>query len=318
MIILKEKNRDIRIRKIIPSNVKASDVISIFEKYVDRTMATGLASIYKSAIGDKEFVILVTDSQIYELDFKFSSPSFDETEKIKKLMALLETSGLSEKDSFKCLSDLFFADVNAQADKKKNLAERERIEKIAQESPTWMPIGYKYLTGNMYTGIVVVDEYGNEFTYVPYLEIYVSRYEISIDKDGYAASVPGRKAWVKMKYKDAYNAAIKFDPENKSDLLKSIEDIRHAISSKTGNSYPGVVYKGQIELRTGAMPENMIYNIDCLVGNHYCMLKSANPRQYVKAYGTSYKCFKLCKSYGENITVDGHQSDVGFRICLKR
>lgn len=318
MISLKDKDRDIRIKKIIPCNVDASDLICIFSKYVDKTVATGLASLYKGAIGNEEFVILETDSKIYELNFNYGSPHFDESKKFEKLMTILMTSGLNEKDSFKCISEVFFADVNAEAERRRQLEERSRIEKIAKEVPTWMPKGYKYLTGNMYTGIVIVDEYGNEFTYVPYLEIYVSRYEISLDKDGYASSMPDRKAWVNVKYKEAYNAAINFDPSNKSNLLKSIETIREAVVRKTGNEYPKIVYSGRVELRTGAIPENMIYNIDCLIGNHYCMLQSSDSRHGARAYGCSYKSDRFELLYDMGITFDKPMSDLGFRICLRR
>ena len=320
MIILKDNGRNIRIKKIIPCNVEPEDVICIFSKYVDKALATGLASIYKSAIGDEEFVILEKESKIYELNLRNSSPDFKESEKFKKMMTVLETSGLNTNDSLKCISEVFFADENAEADRKKKLEERERIEKIAKELPTWLPKGYKYLTGNMYTGIVIVDKYGNEFTYVPYLEIYVSRYEISLDKNGYASSIPDRKAWVNVKYKDALAAAENFDPENKSGLLKSVKEIRESIIRKTGKDYPEVVYTGITELRTGAMKENMIYNIDCLVGNHYCMLKSTDSRKYTTAYGASYTEKEIwgLKIFPESFTVSKPQPDIGFRICLRR
>lgn len=319
MIILKENDRDIRIKKVIPCNVEPEDVISIFSKYVDKTLAAGLASIYKSAIGDEEFVILENESKIYELNFKYGSPSFDESEIFKKMMTVLETGGLSNKNALKCISEVFFAKENAEADRKKKLAEKARIEEIANEMLTWMPKGYKYLTGNMYTGIVIVDEYGNEFTYVPYVDIYVSRYEISLDKDGYVSSIPDRKAWVNMKYKEALAAAEDFDPKNKSGLLKSVKKIREAIIRKTGNDYPEVVYAGNVELRTGAMKENMIYNIDCLVGNHYCILESADPRHDTRIYGTSYEEKEGFIRYkAQMLTLSKHRPDTGFRICLRR
>lgn len=319
MISLKNKDRNIRIEKIIPCNVDASDLICIFSKYVDKAVATGLASLYKGAIGDEEFVILEDDSKIYELNFNYGSPHFDESEKFKKLMTILMTSGLNEKDSFKCISEVFFADVNAKAERRRQLEERARIEKIAKEMPTWIPKGYKYLTGNMYTGIVIVDEYGNEFTYVPYLDIYISRYEISLDKDGYVSSMPGRRVWVNIKYKEAQKAATEFDPENKSDLIRSIEEIREAIQRKTGNKYPEIVYNGNVELRTGAMPENMIYNIDCLIGNHYCMLKTANPRSRIHAYGISYsKNHHFLVWRPEEKSFEKPNKNVSFRICLRR
>ena len=318
MIILKDNGRNIRIKKIIPCNVEPEDVICIFSKYVDKALATGLSSIYKSAIGDEEFVILEKESKIYELNLRNSPPDFKESEKFKKMMTVLETSGLDTNESLKCISEVFFAEENAEADRKKKLEEKARIEKIAKELPTWLPKGYKYLTGNMYTGIVIVDQYGNEFTYVPYLEIYVSRYEISLDKDGYASSIPDRKAWVNVKYKDALAAAENFDPTNKSDLLTSITEITEAITKKTGKDYPRIVYNGSVELRTGAMPENMVYNIDCLIGNHYCMLKGLNSNNDFEAYGTAYTKDSTDIMYNAAISFKKKRPDIGFRICLRR
>ena len=318
MIILKDNGRNIRIKKIIPCNVEPEDVICIFSKYVDKALATGLSSIYKSAIGDEEFVILEKESKIYELNLRNSPPDFKESEKFKKMMTVLETSGLDTNESLKCISEVFFAEENAEADRKKKLEERARIEKIAKELPTWLPKGYKYLTGNMYTGIVIVDQCGNEFTYVPYLEIYVSRYEISLDKDGYASSIPDRKAWVNVKYKDALAAAENFDPTNKSDLLTSITEITEAITKKTGKDHPRIVYNGSVELRTGAMPENMVYNIDCLIGNHYCMLKGLNSNNDFEAYGTAYTKDSTYIMYNAAISFKKKRPDIGFRICLRR
>lgn len=320
MINLRSEDRNIRIKKIIPSNVEPEDVISIFSKYVDQALATGLASIYKSAIGNTEFVIFETESKVYELEFNYGGPRLKESKKFERLMTVLMTSGMNKETAFKCISEVFFAEENAEADRKEKLAEKARIDRIAKEMPTWMPKGYKYLTGNMYEGLVVVDQYGNQFTYVPYLEIYVSRYEISLDSEGYVSSLPDKKAWVNMKYKDAYEAATKFDPANKSDLLTSVEKIWEAIERKTEKkSTFHVVYDGTVEIRTGAIPENMRYNIDCLVGNHYCILKSANPGNRASAYGLSYIKEKYdFRCFPSSVTLDKPRKDVGFRICLRR
>lgn len=311
MIIFKDRDRDVRVKKVVPCDVEAEDITVIFSKYVEPSLAGGLAAIYKSVIGNQEFIILKDNGKIYELSFNEDKPEIEVSEKFEKMMTVLTTTGLNEMQSLGCIFDVFFANEVADSGRKK---------KLSNEKPTWMPSGYKYLTGDMYTGFVIVDDCGNEFTYVPYMDIYVSRYEISLNKNHTIASLPEKDAWVNVKYKEAYNAAKNFDPKNKSDLLDSVEQIVEAISKKTGKKYPETVYCGNVELKTGSMPENMLYNIDCLVGNHYCILKSKkNVYSSTYAYGKSYKDGKKYMLFhGDMMAFSRPSPDIGFRICLRR
>ena len=311
MIIFKDMDKDVRVKKVVPYDVEAEDITVIFSKYVEPSLAGGLAAIYKSVIGNQEFLILKDNGKIYELSFNEDKPEIKVSEKFEKMMTVLTTAGLNVSKSLNCIFDVFFADEVEYSGGKK---------KLCNERPAWIPSGYKYLTGDMYTGYVIVDDCGNEFTYVPYMDIYVSRYEISLNKNHTIASLPEKDAWVNVKYKEAYKAAKNFDPKNKSDLLDSVKQIVEAISKKTGKEYPGTVYCGNVELKTGSMPENMLYNIDCLVGNHYCILKfDKDVSSYTHAYGASYKGErKYPHLNGEEKTFSSPSPEIGFRICLKR
>lgn len=307
MIFLNGLHNNVRIKKVSPCDVEAEDITVIFSKYVEPTLAGGLAAIYKSIIGNQEFLILGDAQKIYEVSFNEDKPELKVSEKFEKMMTVLTTAGLDEAQSLTCIFEIFFADEGTESARKK---------KICKEKPAWMPSGYKYLTGDMYTGFVIVDDCGNEFTYVPYMDIYVSRYEISLNKNHTIASIPDKNAWVNVSYKEAYKAAKNFDPENKSDLLDSVKQIIEAISKKTGKEYPRVVYSGNVELKTGVMPENMLYNIDCLVGNHYCIIKTDSSGHYKHAFGASYKTFR--KIIGDSCSFSSPSPEVGFRICLRR
>lgn len=318
MITLKKSRGKIRIKKIVPANESISDVYTIFSKYTDETLAKGLAAIYKKAIGTEEFVILENNSVVYELSFNYGSPGFEKCEAFKKMIDVLTASGMTVDTAYECASAVFFAKEDANEHMKKVVEEIARKNAIAQERLPWIPAGYRYYTGNMYEGIVIADKYGNQFTYVPYLDIYVSRYEISRDEDGYAASVPDRIPWVNVSYKDAYNAAIKFDPSANSDLLTStiVNAIGESIFNKTGKRPSLSFYTGTAPIRTGAIPQNMVYNIDCFIGNHYCMLKTKSARKSVKVFGSSYYSNLHYDEFNDYKTVPS--KEVGFRICLKR
>lgn len=261
---------------------------------------------------------------MYELTFYYGNPSFEESKIFKKMIEVLRASGMTEDTAYECATSVFFAKEEAEEYRKKAADEKARINSIAQEKLPWMPAGYMYYTGNMYEGIVIADKYGNQFTYVPYLDIYVSRYEISKGNNGYPASVPDRRAWVNVSYKEAYNAAKSFDPSANSNLLTAgiCKRIMRAITQKTQiDNHIILRCLTGIEFRTGASPQSMIYNIDCLVGNHYCMLLSEKHSKKVPVYGTSYKTgneniLSILANGVDYMAVPS--KEIGFRICLRR
>lgn len=324
MIILNQKSGDIRVQKITPSNVNIRAIELILSEYVGEALATNLAQMYISLIaGRNDMLIIEKNSEVNELEDCFGV-HLKTCDEFKKFKDALRSAGLKEEKAYQCAISTFMAPEDFETVHnnlmRKKKEELEVAQRIASEPPTWIPNGYKHIGGNMLTGIVIADKYGNEFTYIPYMDIYVSRYEISEGEYGWGRSVAGEKAWVNIKYKRALKVAKEFDPNSNSDLLTSISRIKESVFRKTGIEFPGVVYNGKVELRTGAMPENMIYNIDCLVGNHYCILKSKNPRQHVRVGGTAY----IKKHDDYFIYEDEHEftnvpnNATGFRICLSR
>ena len=320
MINLKHEGKDIRIKKINPTQVNIQDAVLILSKYYNQSISQYLANIYMKVIGYEEFVVLKKDSTIYELSFSSSGCiNFEKSEKFNNLLKVLLQGSLSEDSAYKCAVALFFLEENAVLERKRISQEQERIQCTARELPTWMPVGYKYVTGNMYEGIVIEDDYGNQFTYIPYMEIYISRYEISLNEYGRPVSLPDRKPWVNMSYKEAEKAAREFDPVYNSGLLTSMKNVMESINKKTGIRYPFEVYHGHVELRTGAIPQNMIYNIDCLSGNHYCILQMKQKRnKNFKVAGYSYRKIRD-EIWDRGISYIPLPSKyAGIRICLRR
>lgn len=320
MITFKENDEIVRINKIDPCQLDIKDVFLVVSKYADETTAMDIAKSFMTMLGYNDIVFIQRETRVYELSFPDWLCSVSESKKYQKLKELLLEKGINCDVINECaISLLFLDDKTIQMENEKIKREQEKNSSIAREMPSWMPANFKYLMGNMYDGIVITDQYGNQFTYIPYLEIYVSRYEISLNDYGVPASVPGRRAWVNVDYKTALKAATEFSALNNSDLLTNVNDIMEAIRRKTGKSVPDIVYEGNIELRTGAMSENMIYNIDCLSGNHFCMMKTSNNyRKSALVHGQSYKIKDVAyyQNYIERREVPSRQ--VGFRICLKK
>lgn len=323
MIILNQKSGDIRVKKITPLNVNIRAIELIISEYVGEAIAMNFAQMYISLIaGRSDMLIIEKDSEVYELEDCFGV-HLKPCDEFTKFEHALRSAGLKDEKAYQCAISAFMAPEDFETVQNNLMRKRkeklEASQRIASEPPTWIPNGYKHIGGNMLTGIVIADKYGNEFTYIPYMDIYVSRYEISEGEYGWGRSVAGEKAWVNIKYKQALKVAKEFDPNSNSDLLSSISAIKESISRKTGIEFPRVVYSGKVELRTGAMPENMIYNIDCLVGNHYCILKSKYPRQQVRVGGSAYIKKNDDFIYHDEQEFTNVPNNVtGFRICLSR
>ena len=297
-----------RIIKLNPNETNVERLVTVLLKYCDSFTADRIATTFITQLyNDNDILLIVFDrNRIYEYSERVLSHHFIESEFIKTIGRILEANGIKNPN---CLVELLFTagytnETDAEISKRKSA--------IRMEQPSWIPIGYQHIEGDMLTGYVISDVYGNEFTYIPYLEEYISRYEISKDVFGKPASIAGQKVWTNISYKQAMKVARNFDPLAHSDLLEDISKIGEAIKQKSGIHYPEDVYKGRLYLRTGAIPENMIYNIDCLTGNYRCITHQ-------------YKTNSICDCIdGKSYYEDDNDDDIklpnkyyGFRIRLR-
>lgn len=183
--------------------------------------------------------------------------------------------------------------------------------------------------------------------YLPEMDQYISRYEISKGKYGAPKSISGRKPWVSLNYYDARKVAqffsvrysewnsdyddefgFKYD-EFTSDLIDDWGKIADELLRKTGKkSIPiEVTYKNG-EVLTGENPELMLYNIDALVGKNYCwtnesVLEIENFRENIIAGGENIVCINGKKmeipiSRTDMVPSNESFSNVAFRVVLKR
>lgn len=215
------------------------------------------------------------------------------------------------------------------------------------EERIWIPNGFKYWEGDLDTGFVVKDKDGNQFVYLPEIDQYISRYEISKGKYGAPKSISGRKPWVSLNYYDARKVAqffsvrysewnsdyddefgFKYD-EFTSDLIDNWNKIAGFISRKTKKRFFPIkeIYKtGQV--LTGEIPELMIYNIDALVGANWCWtnevwMEIENFCENIIAGGSSGRyingeIMKMPINTTDMVPSNESFSNVAFRVVLKR
>ena len=324
MNTLRNEKGKVRINKITPLNVNIKAVEYIISEFTNEANAKKLASLFINLIsGNEDILVLERNSEISQVIVDYIGFRIDRCKKASDFEELVMATGLSRDIAHRCTIATFLDFKNIMYDDaiflQKQKEEMKKRQEIAKETPTWIPNGYKQVEGDMMSGIVISDRHGNEFTYIPYMEVYISRYEISQDEYGCAKSVAGEKAWVNIDGKHARKVARQFDPNANSDLVNDIAAIKESIYRKTGNVFPDIVYDGSAEIRTGGIPENMIYNIDCLTGNHYCILKE--PFNCMKNSfsidGYAYNETKISYSLSEKYIIKGNKF-TGFRICLYR
>lgn len=285
--------------------------------YIPERYKEPMAEMACRIFGNREYVFIDSDDAMYELSYEREQVVL-KTSKMCAAMVLEVSSRIRTND----VDNLYeLARKTIRACDYARIIKFENRKEDGQKA-SWIPKGYRHVTGNTYTGYVVADKKGNEFTYIPYLDIYVSRYEISKGSTGEARSVPGARVWTNVTFKEASKAAKKFDPVNKSSLLSSIRDVENAVKEYLQKVKFGtkVIFTcdGNVEFKTGERPENMVYNLDCLYGNHYCIIDGDNGD--VTAEGLSYSDSGY---YSMDVNIKSAEQgfpskEVGFRICLKR
>lgn len=285
-------------------------------EYVERRTVKDIATaVMELAVNDNQIIAEMPNNKMYKLVITNSVPSFEEYDFKGNLERVLIEKGFTAIDANKCVDSM--------------LATAE--EPSQSKEPLWIPKGFEYYTGDLETGYVVKDKKGNEFTYMPATCEYISRYEISKGDDGVTPmSVPGRPAWTCITPDEAKKVARSFAPDYNSDLIKDYNDwgkMCEFLSTKIGkslvydNSTPiGAYHNNGGEVNTGDNPAFMIYNIDCLAGNHWCITNQRNEELYTVICGGS------CADFGFHEPMMSHDSilyirsdcNISFRIVLKR
>lgn len=309
-----------RFMKVNPSDFTPETLIGSFPQYVTRERALALAKLFLTILRYEESVFLIekTKGKVYQFTSYYDIPTFKESEIFSDIVnAFRRETNYSYENALNCALMVLLACEDVTSAKKSATKYVEKLREEEEKKPQWIPLGYHHVTGNMKTGYVVADSSGNEFTYIPYIDIYISRYEISRNSSGDPRSIPGMKAWVNLKYNEALEAAENFDPRNKSSLLRSLKAVQGAIEMATGIS--GIRrclgYDGRIEIKTGSMSNCMYYNVDCLTGNHYCMLKTEKILNKGKKIGGSSYAYDPDEY---SVKPKAPSREIGFRICLTR
>lgn len=308
-------NTEITIREM-PPRLNRQSVENALLEYVGRRAVKDIATaVMELALNDNQIIAEIPNSNVYKLVLNNGVPSFEEYNFKGNLAKVLIEKGFTEADANECV-DSMFATTEEQSQSKK---------------PLWIPKGFEYYTGDLDRGYVVKDKKGNEFTYMPATDEYISRYEISKGDDGVTPmSVPGKPAWTKITPDDAKKVAKSFAPNCNSDLIKDYNDwgkMCEFLSTKIGKSLVyddstpiGAYCNNGGEVNTGKNPAFMVYNIDCLAGNHWCITNEKTEESYIVICGGSFS------NYGNNrpmmsrniINPDFGCNLVGFRIVLKK
>ena len=309
--------KKVTIRKMTTS-LNKQHVENVLLEYVGRRAVKNIATAVMKVVGDNQIIVEIQNN-MYKLVLNNGVPSFEEY--ILKgnkgnLAKVLIEKGFIAADAIECVNSMIAT----------------TLESNQTNKPSWIPEGYEYYTGNLGTGFVVRDKKGNEFTYMPKTGDFISRYEISKGDDGVTPmSVPGRPAWADITQDEAIEVARSFAPNCNSDLIEDYEywkKMCEFISNKIGKSLVyddstliGAYSNNGGEVYTGENPAFMVYNIDCLAGNHCCMTKKKFQNDgVIDVCGGSYSDYSDNKPMASHCHVSlyyGHDT-VGFRIVLKR
>lgn len=274
-------------------------------EYVGRRTAKAIINAVTDIVGDENVVVAKVNGTLYKLVLNNGVPSFVVYNIKKDIEIALMEKGFTTTDAAECVEALFVS------------------------RPDWIPAGFKYHTGDLETGYVVKDKKGNEFTYCPAIDQYISRYEISKGDDGDPMSVPGKNAWVDIDYAEAKGLAKFFVANGKSGLISDSDwskmceflatKIDRILIFKDSTSIGAYRNNGR-EVRTGENSNFMIYNIDCLAGNHWCITDDFNEYGSLLIRGGSYAengdCVPMVDT--DDICAMDRYYNVGFRIVLKK
>lgn len=305
---------EITIREMITS-LNEQSVENALLEYVGRRAVRDIATAVMELAVDDNQIIAEIQNNMYKLVLNNNVPSFEEYDLKGTLAKVLIEKGFTVADANECVDSMLATTVESNQTNK----------------PSWIPEEFEYYTGDLDTGYVVRDKKGNEFTYMPATDEYISRYEISKGDDGVTPmSVPGRPAWTKITQDEAIKVAKSFAPNCNSNLIEDYEywkKMCEFISNKIDKSLVyddstpiGAYYNNGGEVNTGKNPAFMVYNIDCLAGNHWCITKEKHKDGIIVICGGSYD---FNGNYGPmvshfNILHNFSCNYVGFRIVLKR
>lgn len=298
--------------KEISTNFHTHSIEKILLPYVARRNIKNIINDLLEIIAENPIHVIaqVQNKTTYRILLKNGIPSFEEFNYNSKLKEILLKNGLKQQDLINCtrlLNNVIFQEGSTQ-------------------QPPWIPDGFTYYTGDLESGYVIRDSKKNEFTYCPILDQYISKYEISLSPENEARSIPMVRPKTHILQKDAQQIAKSFNPNYYSDLvdndswdimcefISSIigKTLVYSDSTKIGVYTIGIETKGII---TGSKPLCMVYNLDCLAGNHWCWTTTSH---IVRggAYNT-HGCF-CPMSYSFRIPDNQYgYPNVSFRIVLK-
>ena len=305
---------EVTIRKMTTSLDKQY-VENVLLEYVGRPAVKDIATaVMKVAVNDNQIFVEIQNN-MYKLVLNNGVPSFEEYDLKGNLAKVLIEKGFIVADAIECVNSMIAT----------------TLESNQTNNPPWIPEGFEYYTGDLDTGFVVRDKKGNEFTYMPATGDYISRYEISKGDDGVTPmSVPGRPAWTDITQDEAIEVARSYAPNCNSDLIEDYEywkKMCEFISNKIGKSLVyddstliGAYYNNGGEVNTGENPAFMVYNIDCLAGNHSCMTKKKFQNGVMDVCGGSYSYngYDWPMASHNDANFNYSYNLVGFHIVLKR
>lgn len=229
--------------------------------------------------------------------------------KIDEMPVLANKSTTIEKDEFKTEKGV------------------DKTAETMENAPSWIPEGFQYAEGDLDTGYVIEDQYGNQFTYCPPIDKYLSRYEISKGEDNRPMSIPGQKAWVLIENETAGKIAREFyGPEASLIPNADWDELCKFIAKKIGESPVYVnsskigAYNGKPVL-TGSNPDYSVYNLDSLTGNHWCMTIEGSPYrgyQYIRGGCYEQKGDKWPMSGRYEEYLGAASLRLGFRIVIRK
>ena len=312
-------NTEITIREI-PISLNEQTIENAILKYIGRREVKDIVTaVMELTVKDNQIILQMPNNKMYKLVINDGVSSFEEYDFKSNLAKVLIEKGFEEVDANECVAFMLAT-----------IAEPSP-ESIQTNKPLWIPEGFEYYTGDLNIGYVVRDKKGNEFTYMPATDEYISRYEISKGYDGVTPmSVPGKPAWTCITQREAKKVARSFAPNCNSDLIKDYNDWQKMcgfLSTKIGKALVyndstqiGAYNNNGGEVNTGENPAFMLYNIDNFAGGTWCITNEITEDLDTFICGGSFCTNGDVDTMASRdyVGYNARNVDVGFRIVLRR
>ena len=330
----------IKVCTIITTIPNFNDIKEVLESYIEKQELNEATTEVSKNYCIEKIICVECKEKMFEIVVKNETPYIEEIRAKKVFEEILEKYKISKESAEQCANKLFKLALLSERRNttiwnckhasncenknsnvhnsavKYNYKPNKEYEYIAKK-PTWMPEGFKYYMGDIDSGYVIKDNDGNEYTYNPDSENYVSRHIISKSPAGTPMSLIGQDDWTNISFNEARKIAKKF-AEN-ADVISMDEyyiwkQFMMAKSREINNTNFISHTRSYNENSEKYMEQFSIYNICFKKENHMIWTTEKIDGLYLVVNTLPYK--HSIKTQTEYADPNKESESIGFRIVL--